>query len=285
MAQQNWTKRFGSAPAIPFASLSPAAGNAGLIVAVSDFDDALFQSNGTRWRPLNGHVVLAQSAVPVGKAPSGSVAANGALTLGTATTEVFSGGIWWLLPAGAAYAGSAQGVYWCVMSSTTVGTIYDTTYDVTTELPYIPASPTPIVAAGPGAYTGLTGNRIVLGTKVPGNAMGIEGLVRAGFKIASNNTAGTKDNTLMINGSTASWSTTLSGANVYNSTQVSLQNIGVVNQQIISRSNATEYFGAMSGIVVRKTYDTTTDMLVQFALNAIATDWALIEAIEFVLQA
>lgn len=55
-------------------------------------------------------------------APSGTVAADGALTLGTALPATFGGGLWLYLPAGAIVGGSA-GWYWADMSSTTVGVV------------------------------------------------------------------------------------------------------------------------------------------------------------------
>lgn len=55
-------------------------------------------------------------------APSGTVAADGAITLGTALPATFSGGLWLYLPAGAIVSGAAAW-YWADMSSTTVGVV------------------------------------------------------------------------------------------------------------------------------------------------------------------
>ena len=120
--------------------------------------------------------VLAQWSVPSGVAPTGSVAANGALTLGTALSTTYSGGIWLNFPAGAAYAGSAAGSYWCVMTSTTLGTIYNVQLGAT--VPFIPVNPAAIVAAGPGAYTGVTTTQTCASVIVPGGAMGPNGMIR-----------------------------------------------------------------------------------------------------------
>lgn len=55
-------------------------------------------------------------------APSGTVAVDGAITLGTALPATFSGGLWLYLPAGAIVSGAAAW-YWADMSSTTVGVV------------------------------------------------------------------------------------------------------------------------------------------------------------------
>lgn len=78
-----------------------------------------------------------------GIAPSGSVTggAIGNLLLGTVLPAVFSGGLWLYFPAGA-ISGGVAGLYWVVMTSATVGTVYVTKGGV--------------VAVGGGAYTGVT---------------------------------------------------------------------------------------------------------------------------------
>lgn len=96
--------------------------------------------------------ILAQCNVPIGIAPTGTMAANGAITLGTALNTTYSGGLWLYLPAGAAYAGSLAGFYWTVMSSTTLGTVYNNTYTPGTDPVDIPASPTAISAWAGGFY-------------------------------------------------------------------------------------------------------------------------------------
>lgn len=123
--------------------------------------------------------ILRMGAVPSGIAPSGSVGANGALTLDTALPVTYSDGIWLYLPAGAAYAGSSAGMYWVVMSSGTAGTIYDTigTGFLNNQI----GAAVPISAAGPGIYAGTTAEITLTTFSLPGNLMGPNGyqLVRA----------------------------------------------------------------------------------------------------------
>lgn len=134
---------------------------------------------------------ISNSAVPSGVPSSGSVAANGALTLGTALPTAFIAGIWLYFPSGAVYAGSAAGLYWVVMSSTTVGTVFDNVYTVGPRTP--PSSPTPIVAAGPGAYVQTTGLTVSLSTiTLPGGALGSKGKLTGEILWGCSNSAGSK---------------------------------------------------------------------------------------------
>ena len=281
------SRRIANPPSYPFASLPPAAGNGGLIAAVSDIGNgALFVSNGTRWRPANGHAMLAQRGVPVGIAPSGSVAANGALTLGTALDVVYSNGLWLYFPAGALYAGSVAGLYWCVMSSTALGTIYNDTYDGSVALPDIPASPTPIVAAGPGAFTGVTNSHPVLGVTIPGGAIGPHGRVVFKFRTQNNNSAELKYLYLRMNNANTGWDV-VSSTNTHLSGQVSMQNVGKQVAQVITRSGAIDFVGGTSNSLVRTAYDTSVDNTVQLALAHVtsATNWVILQSIEVELIA
>lgn len=67
-------------------------------------------------------VTQSAQGVVKGVAPSGTVAADGTITLGTALPGVFSAGVLLYLPAGAIVSGAA-GFYWCDMSSTTLGVV------------------------------------------------------------------------------------------------------------------------------------------------------------------
>lgn len=75
-------------------------------------------------------------------APSGTVAADGTVTLGTALPAVLSSGVWLYFPAGA-FSTAPAGWYWATMSSTTVGTVYAS------------QGGAPVVGSA-SAYTGVT---------------------------------------------------------------------------------------------------------------------------------
>ena len=130
--------------------------------------------------------------IPVCLPPSGTIAANGALTLGTALPKIYSGGLWMYFPAGAVSSGSAAGMYWTVMSSTTVGTV-SANFLAVGGTPSIPAALTAVSDAGPGAYTTptttLTG---LVALPIPGGVLGPNGQFRANIQASYNLAAGTK---------------------------------------------------------------------------------------------
>lgn len=132
---------------------------------------------------------IVMSGVASGIAPTGTVGANGALTLGTALPNIYSVGLYLYFPAGAVYSGSAAGSYWCVMSSTTVGTVYN---NVLVDVPSVPSSPTAIVDAGPGAFTGVTSEVTLASYTIKGGTLGTNGQVRSDETWLANNTAGAK---------------------------------------------------------------------------------------------
>ena len=154
----------------------------GDIVGVKDTDggETIFAKNET----------VLQSAIPVGIPSSGSVAANGALTtLTTPFLETYSDGVWLFFPANAVYAGSQAGSYWVVMTTTSAGTIYDNKL-VLPGSDHPPATPTPIVAAGPGAYVQSTNILITQrGATVPGGTLGANGVLSYRSALRHNSSA------------------------------------------------------------------------------------------------
>lgn len=138
------------------------------------------------------------SGIPFVVSPTGTVAANGVVTLGTALAAIYSGGCYMYLAAGAAFAGSTAGWYWVVMSSTTVGVIFNNNYVSGAVSP--PAVNTPIVAAGPGAYTGVT--TAVTGPQItiPPGLCGPWGAVRLTTSWAQNSSANNKTSTVTLAG-------------------------------------------------------------------------------------
>lgn len=126
--------------------------------------------------PAPAPYLLYQSAIPVALPSSGSIGANGALTLTTALPSIYSS-IWLYFPAGAVYSGSPAGVYYTQMSSTTVGQVFNVR--LTSGEPYIPSSPAAVVDAGPGAYTQYTAGSVALLTMpLLGGSMGANGALR-----------------------------------------------------------------------------------------------------------
>src|ERR1700693_852831 len=97
-------------------------------------------------------IPVIQNAIPMILPSSGTIGNNGALSALTALPTIYANAYLYF-PAGAIVAGSLAGLYYCIMSSTTAGTIYNNTYDTTLGvMPTIPANPVPFVTPGPGAY-------------------------------------------------------------------------------------------------------------------------------------
>jgi len=103
---------------------------------------------------------------------------NGAISGIAAFTATFSSGCYMYLPANGIYAGSAAGLYYCIMSSTTAGTVYNNTY--TSGVPTAPESPTPFVTTGPGAVVQTSGVILPLLTlTLPAKSLGTNGYALA----------------------------------------------------------------------------------------------------------
>lgn len=98
--------------------------------------------------------LLFVSALPGMIAPTGTMANNGAVTLGTALSANSYANLYLHFPANAIVAGSAAGWYFAQCSTTVACTVFNNVY--TSGQPTIPVSPTPFVTTGPGAYTGET---------------------------------------------------------------------------------------------------------------------------------
>lgn len=207
--------------------------------------------------------LFAQSAVPIIVPSSGTSDAVGGITFTTALS--FQPGvacsIW--LPNGVVTAGSAgtgARLYPVVFSSTTVCQIQGTG----------------IVTAN-GAYTqSITGLTIVSMT-IPGGSMGNNGSQRINYSMSYNNSAGTKQMTLIrgglwthqIIGSTTQWAEAI----------VSTKNRGVQNRQLNSKTGSPgTVIGQNSSTDLYTSVDTSVDHALNFAaqLNT-ATDYIILE--------
>lgn len=216
--------------------------------------------------------VLNQSGFPMILPSSGSIANNGALTGLTALPTTYAN-CYMYFPANAIAAGVAAGMYYVVMSSATAGTIYNNLY--TSGEASIPASPTPFVTTGPGAYTQTIGAPITLLTStITGGAMGIDGQLFIYPVWSHTNNGNSKIETLQLGGTTiGSWTQT-------NTVQASYC-VRVSNKQSYTKQvvvpNAT--FGASAAALLYLTKDTSTDLaLTRTAQLAVATDYIVSES-------
>ena len=211
-------------------------------------------------------LVLAQTGIPVCLQSSGTMGANGALSAITALPVQYAS-CYMYFPAGKAFAGSAAGLYYVVMSSTTAGTVYNNVYDPTTRLPpTIPASLTAIVDAGPGAYTQTTAADIVLGgVTLLANVVGANGSVRIEDAFAMNNTVNNKTVKNKLGASTAR-SAVLGTGKTLSIGKTLITNRGVQNKQHLHYQNFDD------------------SALAQVFSDALAVDLSAASAITFTAQ-
>ena len=128
--------------------------------------------------PRGFPIVLVQTALPMILPSSGTMGANGSLTgLTTLPYPAFPQPCFMYFPAGTVYSGSLAGLYFANILTATTATVYSNQYSSGT--PAIPVSPTPVVDAGPGAYTQTTAADItLLSATLPGGLMGPNGALR-----------------------------------------------------------------------------------------------------------
>lgn len=147
----------------------------------------------------NAPYTLSRSSIAFIWLSTGSIGNNGALSAITALPRVYSEGAYVWLPAGAIAAGvpAAASWYWCIFSSTTAGTIYNSTY--TSGTPAVGVQ-TAFATTGPGAFTGSIAEAAGQTITVPAGAMGANGRIRTRLIIANNNSAGIKTPRLRFSG-------------------------------------------------------------------------------------
>lgn len=221
-------------------------------------------------------MILAQSGIPFVMPSSGSVASNGNLSGLTAFNTVY-GWCYCYFPAGAVFSGSAGGWYLTNLTGATVGTIYADTYS--SGQPTIPDSPTPIIAAGPGAYTQATGADVPgPSCIVPAGALGPNGALYWERATNNNNSAGSK------NYNTYLGATVLSGAthttNPYHGALGTLKNRGSAQRQFCLNSQNGDPGNA--GGMKYLTLDTNQAQVFAHSIRInTATDFAVIESFAF----
>jgi hypothetical protein len=222
---------------------------------------------------------LAQSGVPVGIAPNATVATNGQITLGTALPRIYSGGIWLRLPAGAVVGGAA-GLYWGVMSSTTVGQVYTNFADTSQGFsPYIPTGTLVNAVGSNAAYTQTTNASIVLcKITIPAGSLGANGQLRINNEFSYNLATGNKFFQLYLNAFQLlqSTRTTIGGHDSFTSRLRSLGSLLNSSVYVVSESNASAGTGQTitgqdlsvdASFTLNANIDTATNYLVLESLS------------------
>ena len=233
--------------------------------------------------PSPGPYVAYQSAIPVMTKPSGSIGNNGSLTLGTALPAIYSG-CWMYCAAGDIYAGSPAGIYYCQMSSTTAGVLYQER--LTSGDPYIPSTPTAWLTTGPGAYTSPNQVATPLVTlPIIGGSIGANGVMsyRAVYLRPSN--ANVDGLSITLGGATLSSNPTANQQWV--GINKSLRNMGAQNRQI-GLNNATNLqgdTGAYGNAPSYQTIDTSSNqnLILQGFCNP--ADYIILAGYDVAIQA
>lgn len=217
--------------------------------------------------------LLAGSGIPLGIPATGTMAANGALTIGTALGLVYAR-IYLYFPAGAVYAASPEGFYYTEMTSTTLGTVYGNIYNPQTMEPTIPAVKTPVVDAGPGAYTGIATETTAVYATVPGGLLGTSGSVETTFLQSHTNSVGNKTCTGFFGASTFMSINATTSASLA-MPLVTISNRGAEDVQV---ANALTYAGVTSGLHYQLAIDTSSDAVYELRLrHSTATDNIVLE--------
>lgn len=249
-----------------FAKLPNPINLAGQIWQVTDVGNngSLWSSNGVTWTPVNGVVNLYKNVFPFIVPSSGSVTVTtGALALTTALDQIYPS-CYMYFPAGT-WTASTAGWYYVVMTSTTVGTVYNTAY--TTGIPTAPSTLS-VVTTGAGAYTQtvltyLPGQIFT----IPGNIIGATGRLVSEVVCSTPSTSDAKYLQLSL-GSTDFTSIGLSSATVANLFGIT-SNQGVANKQ-----TTFIYDGVNNGSTTLSTVDTTVAQTVKISYYLTTdTDW------------
>ena len=231
-----------------------------------------------RMRQPNGvPIILAQSAIPMILPSSGTMGANGALTgLAALPYSVFPQPCFMYFPAGKVFSGSPAGMYYASITAATTATVYDNMY--TSGLPQdaIPAVPTPVVDAGPGAYTQTTGADITLTTiYLPGGLVGRYGSVECRVGILCRNNANAKPIQYKLDDTHFCGATLNAASNAGINVVRGFANRGT-GKQVAMVSSSVNSFGSVGQSVLA--VDTTVDQPIAFTAQlAVATDWVAFE--------
>ena len=231
-------------------------------------------------QPYKAPRILAQGGLPIGSPSSGTIGNNGALSAITALPTTYSGGIYLYFPADKIFAGSLAGHYYCVMSSATAGTIYNNTY--TGGIPAIPASPTPFVTTGPGAYTQVTTEitALTLTNIVEANSLGIDGALDSSVAYSTAATAGAKTAVIKLAGTSINSLGAAASATAMSQRSIT-QNRGIATRQH-TRNGSQASSTSQS---THTTIDTTIAMTISISHQlAVATDFMIGESRSFILR-
>lgn len=222
---------------------------------------------------LSSVFILGKSGLPFIWKPTGTMANNGAFTSGTAFPTTYAN-CFMYFNANDIFAGSAAGWYFCKMSSTTVGVVYNNVY--TYGIPEVPTLPISFVSTGPGAITGDTGIITGPAISVIAGSMGPKGVLRVTHFWSFTNSANNKFARVNYGGTLYYNETAPNLANAMN--QTSIFNRGVPGIQISPPAGANG-ISQGAGLPTYGTVDSTASQDLSIQTNqATATDFSVLES-------
>lgn len=185
------------------------------------------------------------------------------------------------LPASAIFAGSLAGSYYAQMSSVTVGQLFSSG-QYTTGVPQLQSAPTAFVTTGPGFFTQVQINTMLVTIPIAANTMGQNGYAETIYSASVPGNTNTKTIGVFFGGINGVGY----GANTLNSAttpgcagHIEIQNRGAGLQ--IGRSLPFSTAGAGSGAPSYSAIDTTQNTSIVYTgrLNTSPTDFVVFEGI------
>ena len=218
--------------------------------------------------------ILSQGGVAIGVPSSGTMGNNGALSAITVQNQI-APGCYMYFGTNVIAAGVPAGLYYVVMSSTSAGTVYNNTYS--SGAPQVPASLTPFVTTGPGAFTQTTAEITLFSLTIPGGIIGAYGSLRVRILGYDNNNANTKTFkaslgvfTFLNIPVTATWSLP---------TMKSITNRGSLSRQVAGYIGGIDS-GPINANNAYGTVDTSVDQTLTITGQlGVATDWIYLESV------
>lgn len=246
-----------------------ASGNNGDVYFVTDVgtNGSYWQSNGSNWFPTSP-VTLYTSTDSYARAPSGTIntGSSGNITFGTAANRAYTEGLYVYLPSIATTPAITAGFYWCVMSSTTTGTLYASKGGAAINF---------TVGA---SYTGVTTAIDVPQQPLKGGVMGSYRRINITGSVSATNNANAKTTAFRFGG-------TSFGNNGITNNQAYQINCNIQNKgaslQILSQSVLGLTGGLLATIAINTASDTTYGPAL--LTGTTATDWWIVDCWQAVL--
>jgi hypothetical protein len=219
--------------------------------------------------------VLGVAGIPVAVANTGTIATAGAITLGTALPRIYPA-IWLYFPASAVVGDATGGLYFCVMTSTTVGTVYAGKQGVANGVTasFQPTVPTTLVAVvGSNAeYTGSTTATNLVNVTIPAGTIGLNGSARVTVNWTSNNSGGAKTGKVFL------LTTQVGVSSAYTSSTGGTQMISIRNAGTAAFNSSQVVGGIATSAAVYSAVDTAAATYIGIqGTVAVATDFMVLE--------